>query len=271
MLTPQMIKHLIFRSSFALFSSLLCVGASVYCSACGGTYSRPTDFDSNPTRLHRVLKDRSLQVKSLSGELAVELWEKSERVRFRQMFATRPPQYLRLDTLSPFEQPIATLVSDGEHIFLFKMDQRRFYKGKATIDHFERLSKLRLPPKSLTALLSGQIPLLNTQGGEVTWDKEHGWYGLTLIKGEERQVVFFEPKHLTPVDMSLYQSNQLMLKVRLGEYTSKEPRLPQRLRLQIPSRDVRVEVRLKEFTMNPNLPQEAFQLSPPVGLTVEEL
>ena len=239
--------------------------------ACGSRYPRPVSFSEDPQPLLEAIKARGAQVQGLSGALAVEFWDADQRVKVRQLFATQRPLKLRMDTLSPFEQPLATLVCDGERLSLFEMDKRRYLTGPLTAETFERLSKLRVTPHEMTALLSGQVPLLNSSATTVEWDDRRGLYRLTLKEEDRHQVLSIDPLTLTPVEAIYYKKEELTLKIRLASYSKDEPKIPQRLRIEIPDREIRVDVKIKDFTLNPALPPEAFSLPPPAGVRIEEL
>ena len=47
--------------------------------------------------------------------------------------------------------------------------------------------------------------------------------------------------------------------------------MPTRMRFEAPAESLRVDVEVVDYTLNPDLPDEAFELSPPRGVTVESL
>ena len=243
--------------------------------SCGGRYARPDDFSDDPARMHKALEERRAQVSALSGELSLEIWEADKRVRARQLFATLPPHRLRVDTLSPFEQPISTLIINEARLALHELNQRRFRVGEPTAEHLGKLSRIHLDPAALATALSGQPPLIQSQGGALQWDADRGLYLLTLTSERspiaDREELWIKPSDQTVVELRLYRHHQLEVKLQLTEYTSDEPKLPQRMRFTLPSRDVRVEVKLKDYALNPDLPSEAFVITSPPGLSPEPI
>ena len=240
-------------------------------TACGTRFPKPPQFRADPARYHAQLQERSEAIKSLSGELAVELWEDDKRVAIRQLFASRPPHHLRIDTLTPFEQPLATLIYNEQLLAIHDQEQARFAVGSANADNFERLTRVRIKPAEMTALLSGQVPRILTQGGLVNWDPERGRAQLTLERDDERQVISFDESKVTPRVVEMYRQGELIVRLSLAQYTRQEPYLPQRLRFEMPRRKIRVEIELKDFTLNPDLPEVAFEIKAPPGLSVSDL
>jgi len=243
----------------------------VVVTACGARFPQPDHFKPDADRYHIAMESRSKIIKSLSGELAVELWEGGKRIAIRQLFASRPPHQLRMDTLTPFEQPLATLIYHNTLLALHDIEHARFAVGAASAENFERLTRVRIKPSDMSALLSGQIPRLMNQGGTVRWDEEQGRAVLTLEDRDERQLIYFDESKLTPRAMEIYRQGELLVRLFLAQYTAQEPYLPQRLRFEIPSKKIRVEIELKDFTLNPELPDIAFEIKAPPGLSMSDL
>jgi len=59
--------------------------------------------------------------------------------------------------------------------------------------------------------------------------------------------------------------------LHLADYTEQEPRLPQRIRFELPKELIRVDARLRDHALNPDLPSDAFSITPPPGVTPESL
>ena len=237
--------------------------------ACGGIITPPQSFVAQASRYHQALNQRYKQVKSLSGELSVELWDKGKRVVVRQLFASQAPLRLRLDTLTPFEQPIATVIYNEQLLALHDHEAQRFIMGEANRSNFERLTRLRLLPSEMSDLLSGQLPRIISSGGQVHWDSNKGRSVLTLHKNRRKQIVTFDESNLSPRMTELYEDEKLLVRVRLADYTPQEPKLPRRLKIEIPHSSIVLNITLVDFTINPNLPHIAFEIQAPTGLSVE--
>lgn len=249
--------------------------ASAAGAGCGARVPRPAAFSEDPAPLHAALARRREAVQALSGELALEVWEGDKRVSARQLFAAAPPNRFRMDTLSPMEQPLSTLVCDGDLLLMHQMSEERCFVGEANTQNLSRLSRLPLDPHAMAAALSGQPPLLSDKGGQVGWSEERGLYTLTLdapgARLADKQVIFIHPTHLIPVEVVLYRGARVEVVLHLADYTTEEPRLPQRIRFELPNELIRVDARLKDYALNPDLPAEAFSVEPPPGVSPESL
>ncbi len=260
------------RPIVALWATLGLLALSL--TGCPGRHTRPDDFSEDPAPLLAAVRARNAQVRSLTGELKLEVWRGSERVRLTQLFAVQAPDRLRLSVLTPFGQELSVLVSDGQTLSIWAQDERRFYRGEANAKNLSRLVPVPLAPDALGALLRGSVPLMaEPERQTVTWDAENGWVVLTLTRDDAEERISFEPAHTRVTALRLRQAGRTVLSARLGQYDGTDARqaMPRRLRLEAPTIDTRIDVDVAEVTVNPELPAEAFQLSPPRGIEVEPL
>lgn len=253
---------------------LLLALAALSLTGCPDRYRKPDGFQTDPAPYVEAVRQRNAQVRSLAGQLKLEVWRGSERVRLKQLFAVQVPDKLRLSALTPFGQELSVLVSDGETLSIWAQDEKRFYRGAASAQNLARLVPVPLEPEALGALLRGSVPLLSDPEEQtVSWSGEHGWAVLTLARGEVVERIGFEPAHNRIVSLRLTKGGALVLKARMGQYdgTDAKTAMPRRLRLEAPGAEATVDVEVVDVTVNPDLPTEAFELEPPRGITVEPL
>lgn len=248
------------------------VAAALVMLGCPGRYARPDDFRADPAPLFEALATRSEVVQSLTAQLSLEVWRGDERVRLRQLVALRRPDHLRIDSLSPFDQPLSTLVSDGDRLEIYSLEERRFYVGRASPENLARLLPVQLAPDELVALLRGDVPVTRHETAAVSWDADQGWYQLDLSGPEGRQRVHFEPKTRRVMAVQAWRGDTVRYIARFAEYGGDGPgAMPTRMRFEAPTRSIRVDVDVTGHRLNPNLPDAAFDLEPPRGVPVESL
>lgn len=247
-------------------------------SACGGAVPRPTNGPTDAAALVAAVGARAGAVRSLSGMLSLEVWRGNERVRLRQLIAQRRPSHLRVDTLTPFEQPVSTLVSDGVTLSIYALDERRFYEGQATAENLARVLQVPVDAEALGALLRGELPLM-ADAGEPTlsWDGERGQWRLDVptrapTDPARRQTLFVEPAANRLAEVVFKTGDTTTLHAWLGDYDGTgATAVPRRLRFEVPARALRVDARLQDHRVNVDLPDEAFMLEAPRGVTIERL
>ncbi len=241
-------------------------------AGCPGRFERPDTFDDRPAPLLAAAKSNAKTIESFSGQLRLEVWRGSDRVRLRQLIATEAPDRLRIDVLSPFEQPLQTLVSDGTRLSIWAMDQKRFYRGAATAQNLSRLLPIRLNPADVSKLLRGVAALIPYQEAAVDWDSERGRYRLSLNGAESRQELLFEPKALMLRRSTVWRRGRIEYIASFARHEQKGGAvIPLRMRFEVPSDDLKVDVEVADYVLNPELPAAAWQLEPPRGIPTETL
>ncbi|MCB9545839.1 MAG: DUF4292 domain-containing protein [Myxococcales bacterium] len=238
-------------------------------AGCPETFRRPDDFSADPAPLLAGIARRQAAVASLTGQLHLEVWQRDERVRLRQLVAVRQPDRLRIDSLSPFDQPLSTLVSDGTTLALYSLEEKRFWRGAASPQNLGRLVPIAMAPESLASLLRGTMPVIEHQAAQVAWDGDNGWYQLDLEgKNGRRQRISFEPKALRVTAAREWVGDALQYKARLGDYSNEgDTAVPRRMLLE--AEGIRIDVEVVDHRVNPALPDAAFELEPPRGIAVE--
>lgn len=239
--------------------------------ACGGRYPRPDNALENPAVVIAHVQKQSDALETLTGLLALEVWRDSERVRLRQLIVVARPDKLRVDTLSPFEQPLSMMASDGETVSIYSLEERRFWRGPSTPRNLARLVPLRLEGEELASVLRGGVPLIDHQQVAMDWDADVGCYAVTLTGVARRQRLCVEPEHLRVLESRVWRGDTLQYKARFGQYSDEEGGIPTRLRFEVPEDDLQVDVQVVDHKRNPTVAADAFIVEPPRGIEVETL
>ncbi len=249
----------------------LAILAVLFLAGCGGAHPRPENAIEDPQVVLKALRERAEAMSSLSGQLALEVWQKGERVRLRQLVLVQRPDKIRVDTLSPFDQPLSMMASDGASVSIYSLEKKRFWRGPATPDNLARLVPLRLEGDELAAVLRGSVPVLEGAEAAIDWDADVGCYRIDLTGPARRQRLCVEPKALRVLESSVWRGDELQYTAKFGQYTDEGPPVPQRMRFEVPAEDLQVDVRVVDFKANPAVPEDAFAVEPPRGIEVEPL
>ncbi len=241
-------------------------------TACGGGQVRPDGAATEPTAYLDAISRRADAIKGLTAEIKLEIWREQKRVRATQLVAVDGQGRLRIDVLSPFGQPISTLVSDGSRLMIYSMEERRFLIGAATPENLARLVPLELSPSVLSALLRGAIPVLTHESAEVAWDKTAGTHQLDLRASGERQLIDFEPAALRVVRLRQWRGDTVIVDGRFGDYSGTgDAIIPRRMRFESPAENLQVDLKVVNFRLDPSFTDSTFELTPPRGVPVEAL
>lgn len=232
-------------------------------TGCPDRHPQPADYSDDPARLIAAVQRQSEAVRSLSGQLAIEVWHDGDRVRLKQFIAADRQGRLRIDALSPFGQPLSTLVSDGSRLMIYSLEDKKFYVGAATPENLARLMPVELEPETLAALLRGSVPIMAHDRATVSWNGSAGAYRLDLEAGEQGQQIEFAPDTLRVTRLRRRVGGKLRYDARFAEWTGKgDAAIPRRIRSESPADDLRVDLEVVDHQIDPDLPDEAFHLEP---------
>ncbi|MEE2786602.1 MAG: DUF4292 domain-containing protein [Myxococcota bacterium] len=244
----------------------------VFLVGCGGAVPRPSNYSDDPKSLLDAIKVRAAAIRAMSCEVKMDVWHNDQRVKVTQLIATDDQGRLRLETISPFGQPIKTLVSDGARLMIYAADEKRFFLGSATPQNLARLLPVNLGPDELSALLRGSIPLIGFTSARVSWNDKNGRYRLQLESKTQRQLIEFEPAHLRATHLKTWTDGVLAYDATFGQYSGTgNEAIPKRILFQVAAENLKADMTVVHLTVNPTLPDAAFNLVPPRGITVEPI
>lgn len=256
-------------------ATLLAAGLSlaVLVTACSGArQARPDDAIDDPRVILAALEKRGEAIRALTAELGLEVWREGDRVRLRQLVLAQKPDRVRIDTLSPFDQPLTMMASNGEIITIYSLEEKRFWRGPATPENLARLLPLRMESEEMSSLLRGSVPLIRYDDVGLGWDDERGCYLLTLRGPTRRQRLCVEPKALRVAESRVWRGDELLYRARFGQYEDAGPvAIPRRMRFEVPAESQRIDIEVRDVTVDPDPPADAFHIDPPRGIEVEPL
>jgi outer membrane lipoprotein-sorting protein len=239
---------------------------------CTQRHTRPTDAPTEPGPILARLAERAAAVRSLSGMLSLEVWRGDERVRLRQLLLVVRPDKVRVDTLSPFDQPLAMMASDGQTLTIYSLENKRYEQGPATTVNLSRLLRLPLSGDELTAVLAGGVPIPAGITPTLSWDAETGTHVLEFVDGRRRQRVSLEPVAWRLVELRAWDGDAPRYVARFGDFDGEGlTAVPRRMRFEVPAESLRVDARFEDFTLNVAPPADAFTIPPPRGISVDPL
>jgi len=227
----------------------------------------------SPTVLRTVERERRL-LANLSGTAKVDAFTRQGRMRVREVMVVERGGRLRFETLSPFEQPISTLVCDGRSFALYELRKKKYYQGPATPKNVSRLLPIELPPAAIAQILLGDPPLIAHDAARMSLDRCKTHYVVTLLQngGPLRQELRIDAERLVPVRSRVLAGKELLYEVRFDRHQdlARVP-LPRRIRFLAPRDKVDILVLYDEVDGNEKIEDSLFQLEIPRGVTVERV
>ena len=250
--------------------ALVLAAVSVSGAHCGSVH-RPEGGPATLKEALARLASRGEAVTGLRGFAKVEAYRDGERIRFGQVVLAQRPARLRVETLSPFDQPISYLAADGQTLSLYVLGQQRFLTGTPSAANVGRLFPLRLAPAHVVEVLLGGIPLAPGPAA-LDWDSKRGEWRISIASPEGPGAVraWLRPGDLAPtriVGPASTWSLDLDRYERIGPIE-----MAQRLRFRVEADDADVIFRWDdEPEVNPSIADEVWRLEPPRGVQVERM
>lgn len=234
--------------------------------------------EPSPEELISRAQASSQKLTSLVGEVKVDYFDRKGgaggRVKGKSLFMIERPRNLRFDVLTPFEQPLAILVSNGEKFALLDMQAKAFYQGPPTAENIARLFQLQFSDEEIVRALLGETLILGApEKQEVSYDKKSGAWVLTLTQGTKQQILRYEGSHFLLTESTLTEGGEVIYRISYKRYQPVEgiegAFLPHEIFFEKPREKADVKLRVVgELNINGELDPSHFTLSPSPGMQV---
>lgn len=213
------------------------------------------------------MADSAAAFSSLEGLAKVRINSEGKTQSVSEVLLAEKPDRLRLETLSPFGQPLLVMATDGDRIEVLVPGEGKFYRDDFSLVHLQRLTRLPLQLTDLVHLLLYQVPVIGHEQQVVT-PEAGGDLLLTLFAGEgRRQELRFDPL-LRLTGAAYYRDDELLLDVVYSRFTGDLRPFPLSASLTVPSSKTEATVAFSEVRTNVPIPAERFRLTPPPGVDI---
>lgn len=246
--------------------------AATVAGCCAHRFERPatllTDADDVAARARR------------SGE-AVQAFEYRTRVSYYGEGGARKgdvdvvgarPAKLRFEALTPTDDTVAVLATDGERFMSHERGQDVCYTGEACARNIARLLPLAFEGKDLFEVLVGGAALIAHESATVSWDDCEGVYILELVHGDVREVLWLRPDTFGPLRVRLLRGGDELWRLEHDDFETVDGHLlPRTLRFKADAKDVDLELKVREVWLNGTPGDAPFAPQCPEGTRQEEL
>ena len=155
---------------------------------------------------------------------------------------------------------------------IFDSKEGRFFLGPVTQDALSRLLPVPMTPPELASLLRGAVPRIRPIKTRLDWDPKMGRLRVQLTSDRRSQLIFFEPEHYRVTRLETRLNGRILYTVMMGDYSGTgDEVIPRRVRFEVPKDGLRIDMKIKDASLNPQLASEVFTLSPPRGIVVEPI
>jgi outer membrane lipoprotein-sorting protein len=213
------------------------------------------------------LADSATAFTSLEGMAKVRISTEARTQSVTEVLFAEKPDRLRLETLSPFGQPLLVMATDGKQIEVLVPGEGKLYRDDFTLAHLQRLTRLPLQLTDLVHLLLYQVPVIGHERLSVAPVAE-GETLLTLYAAEGRRQELRFDRLLRLTGAAYYRGDELLLQVAYDRFTGESRPFPLTASLAMPASKTEATVAFTEVRTNVAIPAERFRLTPPRGVEV---
>ncbi len=235
-------------------------------AALGCRPGTPTDVDfgalPEPDALLETLRRQGERRRSLRATGRVTAFGPEGRVRLRTVIVAQRPRSFRLETLTPFEQPVDVMASDGERLWLLR--EGELFEGPASAENVARLLPLPMAPEELVETLLGGVPVpagFSAVRVEAAGDR---WRLHLEGAAGSSGVLELDPKTLRVLSAAHRDpSGELRTEVDFAGYRAAPdggPAVPTEIEVRVPSIESELSIRLGEPELDVELLPSLFSL-----------
>ena len=240
-------------------------------ACCGPRHRPPEDAFTEAAPLLAEAERRASSVERILAEARVEYYGSDGVRKGKVVVVAARPDAVRFEALSPTEDFLALLVSDGDRFVSFQRGDDRCFVGPACPLNVGRLLPLALPGAAVVHVLLGEAPVIAHDRAEVAFDTKTGRYDVTLEAPDrgERQRISFDTEDLAPREARVWRGDRLLFRVTWQEWKRRGGvRLPQKIRFRMPAGEVDLSIAYRDLDVNPaDVGPETFRFAGPAGTT----
>lgn len=226
-----------------------------------------------PPKASQVVSEvlaRGQRVRTLRGETRVSHASEQGKVKGTVRLMASAGGKLRFDLASPFDTPLATLVTDGREFSLVDAQQGRHYHGPASPCNVGRMLQLVLSADDVRTILGGSTPVIAHDSASVAWDARDGAEVLTLKGKGMTQTIRLDGNDrswdLLNAEIKDPDGKVLLWLEATGWRTLGGLRMPKALHIKQPRHGAELWLTYRKLEINLELPAVAFMLQESRGL-----
>lgn len=217
-----------------------------------------------------ALLARGQRVTTLRGETRMSHASEQGKVKGTVRLMAAAGGKLRFDLASPFDTPLATLITDGQSFSLVDAQKGRHYHGPASPCNVGRMLQLVLSADDVRTILGGSTPVISHDKATLTWDARDGAEVLTLQGTGMTQTIRLDGNDrswdLLQAEIKGPDGKILLWLEASGWHKLGGLRMPRTLHIKQPRHGAELWVTYRKTEINLELPAAAFILQEAQGL-----
>lgn len=188
----------------------------------------------------------------------------------------RRPACFRFEALTPTDDTLAFLVSDGDRFASHERGSPECLTGRSCVENVARFLPLGVAGEALFDLLVGGAPLIDGEPVAADWDDCEGAYRLVVRGAQSEQELLVRPDTFAPIRVTLRRGTDATPTYVLS-FDEDAPvdgtphRVPRTIRYVSKAADVDLELRVREVHLNAPKEDALFAPKCPPNVPAREL
>jgi len=239
----------------------------VSCTTLGGA-SKNRIVPDTPDLLEKIIASNS-QVKGFVAEVRMTYFKDGQRLRGTGTIACMVPGFLRYELLGPHGGPIEAFSTNGVEFQIAKLAESRFFYGPASpavLGELLPIAPLNLSPEDWVNLLLGIVDIPKEAG--IRYDPGIGHFRLEYEKESLSMEVDVGPDTNKIIRIRASSKGVTLYEVGISEW-DKRSGSPIDFKIEVPSSNMQLRLKFREFEIKYPLPEANFHLDPPRGVRPE--
>jgi outer membrane lipoprotein-sorting protein len=242
-----------------------------------GTPKNPAELPPLPSAEAALeqLRSRGAERKNLRAMGRLTYFGEKGRIRLKAVLVAERPGSFRFETVSPLEQPIDVMASDGKRMWL--LSKEKLSEGPATPENIARLMPLPLHPEEVVDTLLGGVPTgVRFRAKSIAWAEDQEKWSLSISgpNGEDGRLTVDPVRKVVEKMELLEPGGNVRLSVTFEDFeavSGSTAEIPRSLHIVMPARNHDVTIKLKEVDVNVELSPSLFTIAAPPGVIPEQL
>lgn len=234
---------------------------------------RPPDALETADAVLAAVAERSAELESLSAEARVSYYSEQGARKGKMVILARRPASLHFSVLSPTDDLVAFLASDGERFTSWERGAEVCRAGRSCPENVARMLPILMEGEDVVSLLLGGTPIIGSHERTLAWDARAGAYRVELL-GEDGWSQRIWVKHGTGLvtRSELRRGGERRIELVFEDFDTVDGHgMPRTLRVEMKRGDVDLKLSYRDLDLNRELEDSAFSIACPEGTEVETL
>jgi len=245
--------------------------AALFLTACAGIIQKPADEKistelTQARELVAALGARNHNLSTFKGTGRFKIWQKGRVLSTRAAWVGSYPDKLRVAVMNPAGQPMASLSTDGQHLYMVSHTEGKFYKKSSTNPTLQRLLSIPISARDIISILTVRLPMREYDTAELTADESEERYMLTLARKWQgvTEKIYIDTDKRTVLQVEIFDALDILSyrTVFQGKLPVDEFELPARIMIS-DTQGNRFELDIDTYRTDVSPAPSIFVLNPP--------